>query len=133
VLPKASVTEYLGNTRQVQWKAPALNTVMLRYTADTVRTILIYGRANTPMPAWGVAGGGAMNEQQILDLVEYLKSITLSPEKAINRSPVNAAKLFERFLCHRRLILCLQHQAPMSGSECDCTPLSASCEIIRSR
>src|SRR5439155_12638806 len=71
-----------GNTRQVQWKAPALNTVMLRYTPDTVRTILIYGRANTPMPAWGVAGGGAMNEQQILDLVAYLKSITLSPEKA---------------------------------------------------
>jgi mono/diheme cytochrome c family protein len=55
---------------------------MLRYTPDTVRTILIYGRANTPMPAWGVSGGGAMNEQQIEDLVEYLKSITLSPEAA---------------------------------------------------
>ena len=76
------ITDALGNTRQVQWKAPALNTVMLRYTPDTVRTILIYGRANTPMPAWGVAGGGAMNEQQILDLVEYLKSITLKPEDA---------------------------------------------------
>jgi mono/diheme cytochrome c family protein len=71
-----------GKTRKVTWAAPALNTVMLRYTPDTVRTILIYGRANTPMPAWGVAGGGPMNEQQILDLVEYLKSIQLKPEKA---------------------------------------------------
>jgi mono/diheme cytochrome c family protein len=76
------ITDALGNTRQVQWAAPPLNTVMLRYTADTVRTILIFGRANTPMPAWGVAGGGAMNDQQIADLVEYLKSITLTPEKA---------------------------------------------------
>jgi mono/diheme cytochrome c family protein len=74
------ITDALGNTRKVQWKAPALNTVMHRYTPDTVRTILIYGRANTPMPAWGVAGGGPMNEQQILDLVEYLKSIQLSVE-----------------------------------------------------
>ena len=76
------ITDALGNNRKVQWKAPALNTVIQRYTPDTVRTILIYGRANTPMPAWGVAGGGAMNEQQILDLVEYLKSIQLSPEAA---------------------------------------------------
>lgn len=71
-----------GSTRKVQWKAPALNTVMLRYTPDTVRTILIYGRANTPMPAWGVAGGGPMNEQQIADLVEYLKSIQIPQAKA---------------------------------------------------
>lgn len=71
-----------GTNRKVTWTAPALNTVMLRYTADTVRTILIYGRANTPMPAWGVAGGGPMNEQQIEDLVAYLKSITLKPEEA---------------------------------------------------
>src|SRR3954464_7178881 len=76
------ITDALGNTRKVQWKAPALNTVLRRYTADTVRTILIYGRANTPMPAWGVSGGGPMNEQQILDLVEYLKSIQLKPDKA---------------------------------------------------
>jgi mono/diheme cytochrome c family protein len=76
------VTDALGNNKKVQWKAPALNTVLLRYTPDTVRTILIYGRANTPMPAWGVAGGGAMNDQQIDDLVAYLKSIQLSPEAA---------------------------------------------------
>ena len=29
------------------------------------RNILIYGRAGTPMPAWGIKGGGPMNDQQI--------------------------------------------------------------------
>jgi mono/diheme cytochrome c family protein len=82
---KYVITDALGNTRSVQWKAPALNTVLLRYTPDTVRTILIYGRANTPMPAWGVAGGGAMNEQQIEDLVAYLQSIQLSPQAALEQ------------------------------------------------
>ena len=61
---------------------PPLNTVLLRYTPDTVLAIIIYGRANTPMPAWGVAGGGAMNDQQISDLVAYLQSIQLTPAEA---------------------------------------------------
>ena len=36
-------------------------------------TIITYGRANTPMPAWGVIGGGPMNEQQVTDLIAYIK------------------------------------------------------------
>jgi len=87
------ITDLVGNPRKVQWKAPALNTVLLRYTPDTVRTILIYGRANTPMPAWGVAGGGPMNEQQIADLVEYLKSIQISPEEAQKQGQAAAEQL----------------------------------------
>jgi mono/diheme cytochrome c family protein len=65
----------------VNWKAPALNTALLRFSPEEVRNILVYGRANTPMPAWGVLGGGPMNDQQIDDLVEYLKSITLDAKK----------------------------------------------------
>jgi mono/diheme cytochrome c family protein len=69
---------------------PPLNTVMLRYHQDPdptkpnqeVRNIITYGRQNTPMPAWGLAGGGPMNDQQISDLIAYLNSIQLSPEKA---------------------------------------------------
>jgi mono/diheme cytochrome c family protein len=68
--------------REVQWKVPALNTVLLRYSPDEVRTILVYGRAGTPMPAWGVKGGGPMGDQQIDDLVAYLQSVQLSPADA---------------------------------------------------
>ena len=71
-----------GSTEKVTWLAPALNTALLKFSPEEVTTILTYGRANTPMPAWGVAGGGPMNDQQISDLVAYLDSIKLTPEKA---------------------------------------------------
>ena len=38
----------------VNWQAPALNTVLLRFSEDEVRNILVYGRPGTPMPAWGL-------------------------------------------------------------------------------
>ncbi len=34
------------------------------------------------MPAWGVNGGGAMNDQQLSDLVAYLQTIQLTPAQA---------------------------------------------------
>ena len=75
-------TEEEGDTRVVQWQAPAVNTAGLRFSEDELRKILVYGRANSPMPAWGVEGGGPMNAQQIDDLVNYLKSIEITPEEA---------------------------------------------------
>ncbi len=82
-----SITDLLGRTRQVTWKAPAISTAALRFPTagekydptkvdptDALRIILVYGRAGTPMPAWGVAGGGALNGQQIDDLVNYLRT-----------------------------------------------------------
>lgn len=66
----------------VSWKAPALNTVMMRYSRDEVRDILVYGRPFSPMPAWGEEGGGPLTEQQIDELVVYLESIQISPEDA---------------------------------------------------
>jgi mono/diheme cytochrome c family protein len=84
---------------QVTWRAPALNTVMYRFnectdadvankapncnrTEQQVSQIITYGRPGTPMPAWGIAGGGPKNDQAISDIVAYLKSIQLSPAKA---------------------------------------------------
>jgi mono/diheme cytochrome c family protein len=78
-----TITTPLGATQSVTWQVPALNTVLLRFTSDTVRTIIVYGRANTPMPAWGLAGGGPMNDSQIDSLVAYLQSIQISPDAAI--------------------------------------------------
>ncbi|MGZ4714675.1 MAG: c-type cytochrome [Acidimicrobiia bacterium] len=82
------------------WVAPSLNDVFYRFnectpeelTAKTanctsraeqqVTQIITYGRPGTPMPAWGVAGGGPKNEQAVSDLVAYLKSIQITPAKA---------------------------------------------------
>jgi mono/diheme cytochrome c family protein len=90
---KYAITDYLGRSRTVQWQAPPLDTVLKRFTEDEVNTIITYGRANTPMPAWGVPGGGPMNAQQVSDLVAYLKSIQISDEDALKRSAQQAATL----------------------------------------
>jgi mono/diheme cytochrome c family protein len=92
--------------KQVQWAAPALNTVMLRFRPEEVTTIITYGRPQTPMPAWGVAGGGPMNDQQISDLVAYLESIVLPADKVkadnLAQYGTDGQKLFEGFCarCH---------------------------------
>lgn len=93
--------------QQVVWTAPPLNTVMLRFRHDEVKFILTYGRAGTPMPPWGVDGGGALNDQQLEDLIAYLNSITLDPKdvKAANVAQygtTDGAALFTAFCarCH---------------------------------
>lgn len=62
----------------VSWNAPALNTVLWRFSEDEVRYILNYGRPGSPMAAWGLPGGGPYNAQQIDQVIEYLWSIQLS-------------------------------------------------------
>jgi mono/diheme cytochrome c family protein len=92
--------------RQVQWAAPALNTVMLRFRPEEVKTIIVYGRAGTPMPAWGVEGGGPMNEQQVDDLIAYLNHIAVDEKKVrqenMEQFGTDGKKLFEGFCarCH---------------------------------
>jgi mono/diheme cytochrome c family protein len=65
---------------QVGWKAPALTTVLSRFDEAEVRHILDYGRPGTPMPAWGLPGGGPMTTQQVEQLIVYLRSIQLDQE-----------------------------------------------------
>ena len=71
-----------GQVRTVDWKAPALNKIFYMYREDEVRQILVYGRPFSPMSAWGTEGGGPMNEQQIQNIIEYLKSIQIPLEQA---------------------------------------------------
>lgn len=69
--------------KRVSWAAPALNTAGLRFDDAQLTQIITYGRPGTPMPAWGVASGkGVLNEQSIQDLVNYLTSIKISSEEA---------------------------------------------------
>ncbi len=94
----------------VTWRAPALNTVMYRFndctdedvankapncarTEQQVTQIITFGRPGTPMPAWGIEGGGPKNDQAISDIVAYLKSIQLSPAKAKAQVTANVKEL----------------------------------------
>jgi mono/diheme cytochrome c family protein len=89
----------------VPWRAPALNTVLLRMTEDPqcaneaqaqharceVSEVITYGRPGTPMQPWGVAGGGPKNFQAVADLVAYLRTIQLSPEE-VQKAEAEAIK-----------------------------------------
>jgi mono/diheme cytochrome c family protein len=67
----------------VNWRAPALNTVLLRFSREEVEYIINYGRPFSPMPGWGASvNKGPLNEQQVSNIVDYLASIQLSPEEA---------------------------------------------------
>lgn len=65
------------------WAAPSINDVLYRYTEDETRFWLVYGRQGTPMPAWGVEGGGPMNSQQIDELIAYLEHIQIDQDAAV--------------------------------------------------
>lgn len=67
--------------RQVTWAAPALNTVLYRFSKAEVKDVLYYGRPGSPMAAWGTKGGGPFNEQQIDNVVDYLWSVQLTPDE----------------------------------------------------
>ena len=68
---------------QVEWKAPALDTVMLRYSREEVKFILDYGRPFSPMPAWGAEGGGPRTEQEIENIIDYLESIQVTHQESV--------------------------------------------------
>lgn len=74
----------------VSWAAPAIDDVFYRYDEDEVNFWLTYGRGNTPMPAWGLDGGGPMNENQIEDVVNYLKTIQVPQQEAVDRIAAEA-------------------------------------------
>jgi mono/diheme cytochrome c family protein len=110
-----TLTDSLGRQRVVSWKAPALNSVRARYPKpenaetghDELRKTIVYGRPNTPMPAWGVEGGGPMNAQQVDDLVAYVESLQLKAselKKGAEQYGTDGAALFDAFCarCHTK-------------------------------
>jgi mono/diheme cytochrome c family protein len=67
----------------VVWAAPSLDDVLFKYDEDELNFWVTFGRGNTPMPPWGLAGGGPLNEAQVVDVVNYLKTIQISQEEAL--------------------------------------------------
>lgn len=81
--PELAAKEPYCLPKQVAWRAPALTLAGLRYSADQLTQIITYGRPGTPMPAWGIASGkGVLQEQGIQDLVNYVESLTVKSSKA---------------------------------------------------
>ena len=73
----------------VDWAAPArLDDVLYRYDEAELNFWITYGRGNTPMPAWGLDGGGPLNEHQVVDVVNYLRTIQISQEEAAERAAI---------------------------------------------
>jgi mono/diheme cytochrome c family protein len=68
-----------GFVAQVVWKAPALNTLLSRNSEDEILHVLNFGR-NGVMPAWGGAGGGPLTNQQLEEVIFYLRSIQTDEE-----------------------------------------------------
>ena len=85
-----------GDLRQVQWSAPSLNDVTLRMTDEQIRKVLVYGRPHSPMPAWGLDGGGPLNDQQLDNLILYLHRIAITPEEARKQNTDKAETELER-------------------------------------
>ena len=79
----------------VIWAAPAINNVFYRYDSEEIRYWLIFGRANSPMPAWGLEGGGPMNDGQLDDLIDYLRYFQIPQEEELQNieGNVNSALL----------------------------------------
>ena len=80
------VAAFLEERSQVNvagWAAPALDDIFYRYDRDEVGFWIVYGRANTPMPPWGLEGGGPLNSQQIDDLINYIQSIQVDQPAAL--------------------------------------------------
>jgi mono/diheme cytochrome c family protein len=77
VAPYTVTDPTTGAVKPVTWKAPALNTVLYRFSVDEVTYIITYGRPFSPMSPWGTAGGGPMDDQQISNLIAYLGTIQI--------------------------------------------------------
>lgn len=65
------------------WSAPSLNDVLYRYSEDEVRFWIVFGRQGTPMPAWGVEGGGPLNTQQVDELIAYIRTLQIPQSEVL--------------------------------------------------
>ena len=80
----------------VSWAVPSLNDVLFRYDEDELKFWITYGRGNTPMPAWGLPGGGPLTEAQVSDVVSYLGTIQVSQNEVLAEVELGIAVQLDR-------------------------------------
>jgi mono/diheme cytochrome c family protein len=90
------------DTGQPQYGYPAnLTTVCSRLRVDEIRTTIEQGRIALGMPSWSIKYAGALDDQQITDLINYIVSINkktvpfaqnkcINPELATTATPAAA-------------------------------------------
>jgi mono/diheme cytochrome c family protein len=82
---KRYVIPGVKGAKPADYPAPDLHMIWQRHSGQDVAQIawqtIQQGRPPSPMPAWGVRYGGAMNDQQITNLVNYLLSIQSDNKK----------------------------------------------------
>ena len=109
--------QFLANAN---WYAPSLNDVLLRYSEDEVRFVLNYGRPGSPMAAWGTPGGGPLTEQQVQNIIEYLKTVqiqTLDPVAMSEAAGDDEAALAEMQTAANELVTDIREEVDRSLAE----------------
>jgi mono/diheme cytochrome c family protein len=127
--PTAKVTDQTPAyclPKQVSWAAPNLQLAPLRYSRAQLTQIITYGRPGTPMPAWGVLSGkGALQQQSIQDLVNYVDSLATTSDKAKAVAAKEVASCTDRAACVGRK----QLQDPTTQAAADKWVVDARAEL----
>jgi mono/diheme cytochrome c family protein len=110
----------------VSWAVPSLDDVGYRYDDAELNFWITFGRGNTPMPAWGLPGGGPMNAEQVSDVVNYLGTIQIPQQEAVDKTPgdivtqaarlQNADQIVDAAILSQRQILAEIEQAPADSA-----------------
>lgn len=74
---------------ETSWLVPSLNDVLYRFSEDEIRYVIEYGRRGTPMPPAGLAGGGSMNEQEIDQVIAYIRDNQIAQADVVAKSDRN--------------------------------------------
>jgi mono/diheme cytochrome c family protein len=84
------------------WPAPPLNNEFARYSRDEIKSIIERGRPGTPMPAWAIQFGGALNDQKIEDVLNFLETIQVKNKYELPKSMTSGAQVYDRkcAVCH---------------------------------
>ena len=113
----------------VTWTAPALNNLMYRFSVPEVKDILTYGRPGSPMPAWGVKGGGPNTDQQLDTVIEYLWSVQITPDE-VHKQVDDAVKAVDEGLYDRMLAVREKNKDVLDATGPDYTRLDRADELM---
>lgn len=113
----------------VTWTAPALNTLMYRFSVPEVMDILTYGRPGTPMPAWGILGGGPNTDQQLKTVIDYLWSVQLTPAE-MHKEVDDAVKTANPELAERMMAVRTKNKDVIDPTTPEFTRLDHADELL---